>query len=88
MTAINHTTINNSPLLSFSWRFNGNQSFANPTVLVHSQDYLETNFAAKSEVPTTPNYAVNAIYLKDINNVKYKITVDTSGNLVATAQGE
>ena len=89
MTAItNYTSINNSPLLSFTIKFSNNGSSAIPTVLVHSQSYLEANFAVKSEVPITPNYAVNAIYLKDANNVKYKITVDTSGNLVATAQGE
>ena len=89
MTAItNYTSLNNSPLLSFTINFNNNGSYAIPTVLVHSQNYLEANFAAKSDVPITSTYAASAIYLKDTNNVKYKITVDISGNLVATAQGE
>lgn len=88
MTAINYTHNNNSPLIRLNIHFSRGGSYAIPTVLVHSQEYLEANLAAKSDVPTTSNYAVNAIYLKDANNVKYKITVDTSGNLVATAQGE
>ena len=36
-------------------------------------------------VPVKSDIAASAIYLKDTNNVVYQITVDTSGNLVATA---
>lgn len=32
--------------------------------------------------------SANSIHLKDANGKVYEITVDTSGNLVATAQGE
>ena len=37
-------------------------------------------------VPTTSDNAASAIYLKDTNNVVYQVSVDTSGNLVATPQ--
>ena len=44
--------------------------------------------ALKSDIPTTSDRATSALFLKDANDVVYQITVDTSGNLVATAQGE
>lgn len=58
------------------------------TGLTFSNNCLQVNtnvIARKQDVPTTSANAVSAIYLKDANNVKYEITVDTSGNLVATA---
>ena len=50
--------------------------------------YIRNNYALKSEIPTTQANAATALYLKDANGKVYEITVDTSGNLVATAQEE
>lgn len=57
------------------------------TGLTMSNGYLQVNtglIARKQDVPTTSANAASAIYLKDTNNVKYEIKVDTSGNLIAT----
>ena len=58
--------------------YNGNVSSRNK----RTNQYVIPSMA---DIPTTSNYAASAIYLKDTNNVKYQITVDTNGNLAATA---
>lgn len=71
--------------LNISWARATDFPSASTKLLGHIIQAIGTDYAKKTEIPTAQANAATSLFLKDSNDQVYEITVDTNGQLTATA---